>query len=49
VPLAWRRQVLACRALRGDGVQHPRPTDYWPDDALELAEALIVTLESASD
>lgn len=41
VPLDWRRQVLACRAVRGDGVAHPRPAHYWADDALELAEALL--------
>lgn len=43
VPMPWRRQVLACRAVHGDGVQHPRPADYWADDALELAEALLVS------
>jgi len=41
VPECWRRQVLACRAVRGSGVVHPRPADYWADDALELAEALL--------
>jgi ADP-ribosylglycohydrolase len=43
VPLAWRRQVLACRAVQGDGVRHPRPAEYWGDDALDLAEALLAT------
>jgi len=42
VPLSWRRQVLACRAVPGLGVQHPRPPEYWADDALDLAEALLV-------
>jgi ADP-ribosyl-[dinitrogen reductase] hydrolase len=33
--------ILACRAAPAAGVQHPRPPVYWPDDALELAEALL--------
>ncbi|EDP62680.1 Inositol monophosphatase/ADP-ribosylglycohydrolase [alpha proteobacterium BAL199] len=41
VPLGWRRQVLACRAVQGASVKHLRPADYWADDALELAEALL--------
>jgi ADP-ribosyl-[dinitrogen reductase] hydrolase len=41
VPLQWRNAVLTCRSVRGKGVHHPRPTTYWPDDALELAEALV--------
>ena len=40
IPLRWRQQVLGCRAVAVRGVQHPRPMDYWADDALELAEAL---------
>ena len=41
IPPAWRAQVLSCRAVAGRGVVHPRPADYWADDALELAEALL--------
>lgn len=41
IPQAWRSQVLACRAVRGEGVVHPRPAIFWADDAMELAEALI--------
>lgn len=41
VPAAWRSQVLACRAVRGAGVQHPRPPAFWADDAMDLAEALL--------
>jgi ADP-ribosyl-[dinitrogen reductase] hydrolase len=41
VPLRWRRKILACRAVPVAGAQHPRPPVYWPDDALELAEALL--------
>ena len=41
VPLQWRNAVLTCRPVPAKDVRHPRPSDYWPDDALELAEALI--------
>jgi ADP-ribosylglycohydrolase len=41
VPLQWRNAVLTCRPVRADDVLRPRPMTYWPDDALELAEALV--------
>jgi ADP-ribosyl-[dinitrogen reductase] hydrolase len=41
IPVRWRRLVLACRPVHGDEVRHPRPSTYWPDDALDLAEALL--------
>lgn len=41
VPLQWRNAVLTCRPVEGRGVQHPRPATCWPDDALDLAEALL--------
>jgi ADP-ribosyl-[dinitrogen reductase] hydrolase len=41
VPLQWRNAVLTCRPLRRPGIRHPRPMAYWPDDALDLAEALL--------
>jgi ADP-ribosyl-[dinitrogen reductase] hydrolase len=41
VPLQWRNAVLTCRPVALPGIPHPRPTDYWPDDALDLAEALL--------
>ncbi len=40
IPLQWRRSVLSCRPLPGTG--QPRPPEYWPVDALELAERLLV-------
>jgi ADP-ribosylglycohydrolase/fructose-1,6-bisphosphatase/inositol monophosphatase family enzyme len=42
IPLRWRRAVLSCRAVTSPGVYHPRPKDYWPDDTMELAEAILV-------
>ena len=41
VPLQWRNAVLTCRPMRRPGIRHPRPVAYWPDDALDLAEALL--------
>ncbi|WP_208103491.1 inositol monophosphatase family protein [Rubellimicrobium sp. CFH 75288] len=41
IPLQWRNAVLSCRPVQGSGIRHPRPSEYWPDDALDLAEALL--------
>lgn len=41
VPLRWRNAIMSCRPVRADDVVQPRPMTYWPDDALELAEALV--------
>ena len=42
IPLRWRNAVLSCRPLAGlPGVKRPRPTEYWPVDALVLAERLV--------
>jgi ADP-ribosyl-[dinitrogen reductase] hydrolase len=41
VPSRWRLPVLACRPLAECGALRPRPIEYWPDDLLELAEALL--------
>jgi ADP-ribosylglycohydrolase/fructose-1,6-bisphosphatase/inositol monophosphatase family enzyme len=41
VPSQWRQAILSCRAheLRA---KRARPSSYWPVDALELAERLLV-------
>ena len=41
VPSRWVLPVLACRATLDAGAPRPRPAPYWPDDILELAEALL--------
>jgi ADP-ribosylglycohydrolase/fructose-1,6-bisphosphatase/inositol monophosphatase family enzyme len=41
VPSRWILPVLACRPLAESGALRPRPIEYWPDDILELAEALL--------
>jgi ADP-ribosylglycohydrolase len=46
IPLQWRNAVLTCRPVDAPGVRHPRPPAFWPDDALELAEALLTARET---
>lgn len=44
VPEQWRQALLTCRPHAADpGAHHPRPVDFWPVDALVLAEQLIVS------
>jgi len=40
-PSRWIYPVLACRPLAEAAVARPRPMEYWPDDVLEVAEALL--------
>jgi ADP-ribosylglycohydrolase len=46
VPARWQGAVLTCRPqpprVPGEN-EHPRPPEFWPADALELAEALVRT------
>jgi ADP-ribosylglycohydrolase len=41
LPSRWLLALLACRPLAECGALRPRPIEYWPDDILELAEALL--------
>ena len=41
IPPRWVAPVLACRPLAEVGAARPRPMHYWPDDLLEIAEALL--------
>ena len=41
IPLRWRRKVLSCRTAQAPGMRRPRPSVYWPDQALDMAEALL--------
>jgi len=42
VPAQWRSRILTCRPLEGlSRVHHPRSREFWPVDALELAERLL--------
>jgi ADP-ribosylglycohydrolase len=40
-PSRWIYPVLACRPLAEAAAPRPRPMEYWPDDVLEVAEALL--------
>ncbi|WP_408999386.1 ADP-ribosylglycohydrolase family protein [Syntrophus buswellii] len=43
VPGQWVESLLKCRPAAGQpNVRHPRPECFWPVDALELAERLLV-------
>jgi ADP-ribosylglycohydrolase len=42
IPPDWVRAVLTCRPLKEAGAQRPRPREFWPIDALELAECLVL-------
>jgi len=41
IPSRWIYPILACRPLAEAGALRPRPMEYWPDDILEVAEALL--------
>lgn len=42
IPTRWVDTVLSCRPEAGaPGVHQPRPKEYWPVDALELAARLV--------
>jgi ADP-ribosyl-[dinitrogen reductase] hydrolase len=41
VPPQWRRMILSCRPLPRCA-RRPRPREYWPVDAFELAERLLL-------
>ncbi len=42
IPSRWVLPVLACRPCAETDAPHPRPMDCWPDDVLEVAEALLL-------
>jgi hypothetical protein len=41
IPSRWILPVLACRPLAEAGALRPRPMTCWPDDVLEISEALL--------
>jgi ADP-ribosylglycohydrolase/fructose-1,6-bisphosphatase/inositol monophosphatase family enzyme len=43
VPQQWMDRVLTCRPIAGlPGIGKPRPMEFWPVDALALAERLLL-------
>ncbi|MCY2994337.1 MAG: ADP-ribosylglycohydrolase family protein [Planctomycetota bacterium] len=49
IPPQWVRSILSCRPLPKSGTSHPRPIEFWPVDALRLAEKLLVLGLQAHD
>jgi ADP-ribosylglycohydrolase len=43
LPIRWVMPVLTCRPDRGLHPARPRPDEYWPDDLLDLTEALLLS------
>jgi ADP-ribosylglycohydrolase len=41
-PVRWVMPVLTCRPDPGLHVRRPRPEAYWPDDLVDLTEALLL-------
>ena len=41
VPPQWRHNILSCRPLPKSGTSHARQIEFWPVDALRLAENLL--------
>jgi ADP-ribosylglycohydrolase len=41
IPDRWLHGLLSCRPLPGSGTAHPQPSEFWPVDALDLAEAVL--------
>lgn len=41
IPARWILPVLSCRPMAEAGAIRPRPMECWPDDVLEVAEALL--------
>ena len=43
LPMRWIMPVLTCRPDAGLHPARPRPDEYWPDDLLDLTEALLLS------
>jgi hypothetical protein len=43
LPVRWVMPVLTCRPDPGLHPVRPRPDEYWPDDLLDLTEALLLS------
>jgi ADP-ribosylglycohydrolase/fructose-1,6-bisphosphatase/inositol monophosphatase family enzyme len=43
LPIRWVMPVLTCRPDPGLHPARPRPDEYWPDDILDLTEALLLS------
>jgi ADP-ribosyl-[dinitrogen reductase] hydrolase len=43
LPIRWVMPVLTCRPDPGLRPARPRPDEYWPDDLLDVTEALLLS------
>ena len=43
LPMRWVMPVLTCRPDPALHPARPRPDEYWPDDLLDLTEALLLS------
>jgi ADP-ribosylglycohydrolase len=43
LPVRWVMPVVTCRPDPALHPARPRPDDYWPDDVLDLTEALLLS------
>lgn len=48
IPARWTTVILGCRPIKAIGARRPRPPDYWPDDIVALAEALLITRQETT-
>jgi ADP-ribosyl-[dinitrogen reductase] hydrolase len=44
IPQRWILPVLSCRPDVELEAKRPRPEEYWPDDILDLADALLIAV-----
>ncbi len=47
LPMRWVMPVLTCRPDPALHPARPRPDEYWPDDLLDLTEALLLSRASS--
>ncbi len=47
LPVPWVAMVLTCRPDAGLHSHRPRPDEYWPDDLIDLTEALLLSRDAS--
>ena len=49
IPQRWILPVLSCRPHDELKAKHPRPEEYWPDDILDVADALLLAMPNLNE
>jgi len=49
IPQRWILPVLSCRPHVELGAKRPRPEEYWPDDILDVADALLLAMPNLNE